>query len=284
MKKAKIGKKLTTLVLVLATMMAFATTVFADEVNSHVRVIDGNYNGVAFNYWVYSTLYVDSSRSYRGSIWVTIPSQLVVPAAWMRVKAEIIDKNTGEVAKETAWTDNPTPSYYMYMVTPSYYTSNPVCSRGQYRVYDGTEFRTGFAYETDPVQGTRAISESLLSTLDANGDYPKTETGETYGSVLLADVLGYEPDLIAVRGINEISGYVRNEDLNPPIDTETDYENYRITLEANDWKIPLYDLQGNVIGAFVISEGETVPEGSEFTYEEARAYFAREDSTTVSLS
>lgn len=305
MEDTKIGKKLMALVLVLATMVAFAATAFAYDVNSAERYIDGRYNGVNFQYKILSTLYVDSSRSYRGSIWVSIPSQTYVPAGWMEVMAEVLDYNTGKVVKSTAMEENTRSTYYMYAVTETYNTSNPVCSRGRYRVYDGTQNRTGFAYETEPVPGTRAISKSLLSTLEANGSYPKTKAGETYGSVLLADVVGYEPDLISALGLNGISGYVRNEDVYPTFITRAEYETYINTLEANEWKIPLYDLQGNVIGAYEISKGQTIPESSDFSYEEARAciegrgssvasedlklsyeeardYVAREDSSTES--
>ena len=48
MENTKIGKKLMALVLVLATMVAFAATAFAYDVNSAERYIDGRYNGVNF--------------------------------------------------------------------------------------------------------------------------------------------------------------------------------------------------------------------------------------------
>ena len=36
------------------------------------------------------------------------------------------------------------------------------------------------------------------------------------------------------------------------------YQKYLAELDANDWKIPLYDQEGNVIGAFEISKSEEI--------------------------
>ena len=70
--------------------------------------------------------------------------------------------------------------------------------------------------------------------------------------------MGHEPDLIAVRGINNTRGYVKNEDLNPEINTAADYQKYLAELDANDWKIPLYNQEGSVIGKFEVSKSEDV--------------------------
>ena len=99
----------------------------------------------------------------------------------------------------------------------------------------------------------KLIAEGLV-----NGDYTKNASGQTYGSTALAPIVGHEPDLIAVRGINNTRGYVKNEDLNPEINTAADYQRYLAELDANDWKIPLYDQEGNVIGAFEISKSEEI--------------------------
>ena len=61
-----------------------------------------------------------------------------------------------------------------------------------------------------------------------------------------------------MRGDNNIRGYVKNEDLNPEINTVADHQKYLEDLNANDWKIPLYNQDGKVIGKFEVSESEDV--------------------------
>lgn len=244
MKKAKIGKKLAALVLVLATMMAFAITAYGFETTP--EYYSGNYNGISFQYKVYYNFYEDGPHNFRGSVWVEVTNQTYLPAGWMQVQAAIVNPTTGLALADTGLLRNDTPNYYMYAVTDHCYPSQTVYGRGEYILFTGTNYKPG-VIRTDPVTPTRSINESLLSTLDANGNYPTTDAGETYGSILLADVVGYEPDLVAAQGIDGIVGYYRNEDLNPTIYTMSDYKNYRSALEANEWKIPLYDLQGNVI-------------------------------------
>ena len=99
----------------------------------------------------------------------------------------------------------------------------------------------------------KLIAEGLV-----NGNYPKNASGQTYGSAALAPIVGHDPDLIAVRGDNNIRGYVKNEDLNPEINTVADHQKYLEDLNANDWKIPLYNQDGKVIGKFEVSESEDV--------------------------
>ena len=97
----------------------------------------------------------------------------------------------------------------------------------------------------------KLIAEGLV-----NGNYPKNASGQTYGSAALAPIVGHDPDLITVRGDNNIRGYVKNEDLNPEINTVADHQKYLEELNANDWKIPLYNQDGKVIGKFEVSESE----------------------------
>ena len=71
-------------------------------------------------------------------------------------------------------------------------------------------------------------------------------------------VVGMEPDLIAARGNDGTRGYVKNADLNPNICCDADHQKYLEELNANDWKIPLYNQDGKVIGKFEVSESEDV--------------------------
>ncbi|MDE6454727.1 MAG: hypothetical protein K2L38_02180, partial [Dysosmobacter sp.] len=82
-------------------------------------------------------------------------------------------------------------------------------------------------------------------------------------STTLAPIVGHEPDLISVRGVGGVRGYVRNEELNPDINSPAEYQAYLAALEAKNWRLPVYDLEGNVIGEFELSRSEDVVPGAE---------------------
>ena len=87
-----------------------------------------------------------------------------------------------------------------------------------------------------------------------NGAYPVNSKGETYGSRLLARITGYEPDLVSAIGTEGQSGYVRIEDLRGPvIHTPEEAVAYTKSLSDAPQMIPLYDLEGGVIGEFAIA-------------------------------
>lgn len=68
-------------------------------------------------------------------------------------------------------------------------------------------------------------------------DYPTTANGESYGSYLDRDKYGYPPQLIAVIGDNDRSGYVRLSD-------------FRAANRPANVVWDVYDLKGNVIDTF----------------------------------
>lgn len=100
-----------------------------------------------------------------------------------------------------------------------------------------------------------------------------------YGTVRTAKLVGYKPDLIAAVGNGGVEGYVRMDDMRPNITSEADIEAYYEKLE-NDPDIPLYDMNGNVIGTFTIGGNEDLaPEAT--TVEEARAAIMADMSSPV---
>ena len=68
-------------------------------------------------------------------------------------------------------------------------------------------------------------------------DYPTTAKGETYGSYGDRNKYGYPPQLIAVIGDNDRSGYVRLSD-------------FRAANRPANVVWDVYDLKGNVIDTF----------------------------------
>lgn len=92
----------------------------------------------------------------------------------------------------------------------------------------------------------------LMPTL-LNGEYPTNDNGESYGSLSLSSVVGHEPDLIAAWGTNDEIGYIRVEDWRGPIINTPEEAVEYMRSGANRRTVPLYDLEGNVIGEFTFS-------------------------------
>lgn len=252
MKRWKTVKRIMSMTLVATTLCV--TAAFATSYESDYVPVDAG----SKTYLVQSILYQDSTMTYRASTWIETKDSSKVPANYIGVKAELMSDDTGDAIVETAWDYNDSTDYFNYAITPKKTTSDRVYSRGQYKLYTGTTHKTGYAPETTYVGGSRSIPVNVLATLNDDGEYPRTASGETYGSTMLAEIVGAEPDLISARGINGTRGYVRNEDLNPNISCAADYQEYLDTLDANDWQIPLYDLEGNVVGSFEISKSEEI--------------------------
>lgn len=80
--------------------------------------------------------------------------------------------------------------------------------------------------------------------------YPTNAKGETYGSYLDRNTVGQAPDLIAAMGENGVKGYIRLNDIAPELFTLEEIRQYQAQVDANP-VIPLYDLNGKVIGSFV---------------------------------
>lgn len=97
----------------------------------------------------------------------------------------------------------------------------------------------------------------------ANG-YPVNSKGQTYGSALDREILGYEPDLCSVQATNGVTGYVKAHDLH--------YCGYPGTVEDMmvyiEWQeaqpkpitIPVYDVNyDKVVGYFAFGDGSLDP-------------------------
>lgn len=119
-----------------------------------------------------------------------------------------------------------------------------------------------------------ANSMGLLRDLTEDGDYKKNGRGESCGSALLADYVGYAPDLqhmAAYPHENRPEGYIRDSEL------QRGGEALRGLSEEecpHEYEIPLYDKEGNVIGAYKgACQGHLDTSG--MTIEEAKAALER---------
>lgn len=74
--------------------------------------------------------------------------------------------------------------------------------------------------------------------------YERTDSGETYGSLLSEEYLGYMPDWIAAVASNDASGYIRREDFwvpeaQSPADAAVNFSTQRVR------SIPVYEAPGS---------------------------------------
>ncbi len=110
------------------------------------------------------------------------------------------------------------------------------------------------------------ISLGLVSYVSANSylnrssmsapEFPKNESGKTYGSALKATSPANEPDLIQAIGEGGTVGYVSKSDLigKQPKNPE---EAIKMNSEDCEREINLYDSNGkSVIGKFKITKGK----------------------------
>ena len=98
--------------------------------------------------------------------------------------------------------------------------------------------------------------QSLVMEMLANGGYLRNSKGETYGSTLLSALLGGDPELIKATGTKGELGYIRMRDTIAgqfEVNTPEDAMRYMAYLETqpDEYLIPLYDFEGNVIGEFL---------------------------------
>ncbi|GED61533.1 peptidase [Brevibacillus formosus] len=93
------------------------------------------------------------------------------------------------------------------------------------------------------------VEEADLQELMLEEEYDVNSKGETYGSLLLENIIGEEPDLISAVGTDGVEGYVRADDLTPVTSIKEALEQ---TIENGEVRtIPLYDVDGEtVIGEF----------------------------------
>ncbi|MCI8688669.1 MAG: hypothetical protein HFF57_10280 [Lawsonibacter sp.] len=258
MKKRRGNKKVIALVLTLATMIACTTSSFALKLTTsdHFTVRDGTFN-------VETNLYIDGGTLYRGAIFINTADMKNSPSGTMFAKAQVWD-TSGHTVCQSQWDYNYEANYWLGAVMEKGYSSKPVYAGGSVRL--GAEQRPFEAPNTDPYPNSRAsaagltsadgdhsntelylnnqaVTARLMSALTADGDYPRAASGETYGSSMLAGIVGKEPDLISAVGVDGIEGFVRPEELCADYGVQPD----EIVL------IPLYDANGVEISSFALN-------------------------------
>lgn len=256
---------------VLAIILCIALSVVAlAEYNSPVKKYYGTGN---YSYTAYSTLYDDGSNYYRAATWVETMDHLNVPKGSMKAYARLYSAS-GAILKESGEFSNVEETYFMFAATEKKYSGEGTYSCGKVSLYNGSNYVNDELEKTETI-GTLAYN---LSYQLIDDEYPVNRNGNTYGSAVLSEIVGYEPELIYAIGTKGQQGFVKQEDIAPP-DTDTPEKAVAyMETRPETYTIPLYNLQEEVIGEFEISaEFVTVS-----TLEEAKEILAAKRENTYS--
>lgn len=246
MKLKKLLARTTTLSLVMAIFCSMTAAAYYES--PIPNYYDGAYGK---RYKVTSILYEDSSTKFRGSVWAQTTNSSNVPADTIGCQAMLCDGEDGEAFFTGRWSYNPSSNYFHNVVTPAQYWTRSVFAKGLVDVGTGRDEPA----PPSPTRGSARSISALMDTLTEDGAYPVNKQGETFGSLILSDVTHEIPDLISAKNASGISGYIRHDDLRPASTTPEGLAAYYAVLET-DSTIPLYDLNGNVIGAYEIGKNE----------------------------
>lgn len=97
--------------------------------------------------------------------------------------------------------------------------------------------------QTAKLPKTETEYAALVKRSEANCPYQRNSNGETYGSITMFGSVGYEPVWVTVISEGGDRGIARTKDF----------------LQAKPGSFPVYDLEGKVIGEFLIEESEPLP-------------------------
>ena len=110
---------------------------------------------------------------------------------------------------------------------------------------------------TNVTTDAAVVSARIAQKALVNGQYPTTADGRTYGPIAI--IPHVHPDLVAVIATNGKSGYAVLEEYDPYLVVLSNPNTSREELLAarehlDEWAetlIPVYDLDGNVIGEYM---------------------------------
>lgn len=119
------------------------------------------------------------------------------------------------------------------------------------------ETTTGEAFSTNVTTSADIVASRVAEKNLINANYPTTADGKTYGPIGI--IPHVHPDLVSVIATNGKKGYAKFEEFNPflallanPNTTPEELSYAKAHLDDYaDILIPVYDLNGNVIGQFV---------------------------------
>lgn len=180
-----------------------------------------------------------------------------MPAGYLTARAMLYNGDKQLVCASGA-SPNASDTSFHYQETPELTTNDATLYlSGAYEIHSGSgRIVRGTAGTVRYENGVcAAVRPATLMEEDGLTGYPVSAGGLTYGSLLYAGELGEMPDLIAAVGTNGAAGYILREDFAPELYTQAAVEEWQAALAENN-RIPLYDLEGNPIGEFVLGASQ----------------------------
>ena len=198
-----------------------------------------------YTYTCYSTLYYDTSSHHaKASVWAVENNRQDGAGT---VRAYLYKDNAVRADSK----DRTSSSYIQFAETGSMLLDGgTIKADGEYKLYHRGSSGTYTGGRFNPVT-YYAAARSAVQDEPIVTSYPVTQNGETYGSYLDRHTVGYAPELISAVGVDETLGYVRLEDFAPEFDTLEEEEQWQDEVDKDNL-IPLYDLEGNVIGQYAL--------------------------------
>lgn len=231
--------KLTSLLLVLVMSLALAVPAFAaGGARSFYESIHKPYDNGAYQFDTWSDL-SSNGFEWRASAYSNATGNL--PSSNYVEIVALLCNSSGR----TLQTDRTTggSSRLVFKSTSGYAGSDAYGAKG-YAYYGGVAHTIP---GVDKYGGAFTRARVMAAGLGSVNGYSVNSHGRTYGSTMLADVVGYEPDLISAVGVDGVEGYILYEDVCPA------------TYRAGE--IPLYDQEGIVIGTFMNGTGDSLAVG-----------------------
>nr|WP_325293738.1 hypothetical protein [uncultured Oscillibacter sp.] len=241
MKKTRLFSRIAAMALV----AIMACCMFASAYEGYRQSLYGD-NG---RYTAYSGLYVNGTRA-NGVTYLHTDDFRKVGSGVLQAKATLVYADDGAVFYESPIAKNSANTSETMAQTQYRSALKTACSIGWAAIEgNGIFIRLPTCYEGDNYTRSAGNESQLAAlaekTLTEDNTYPVNAAGETYGSILLADMVGEEPDLIYAVNQDDVYGYIRLEDITNanPVFARTATPAYA-----------LYDVNGNVIGSFGIGE------------------------------
>lgn len=270
--KKKVSKLVAGLlgIAMLSTTCFAANSIMPRDVEYMSKERETTYKGVA--YTAYSSVYVGDD--YRAGIWVISDTELTEGVMDARA---ILYSEDGDVLADTGWKENEAGLKFHYAVTRNRSSSDVVVAYGEYKVYSASG---QMLEETSYVDSTGGKFENFSTRAVGNAVYGETEAGETYGSLMQVNQVGYAPELISAIGTDGTKGYVKKTDFDPDFYTLAARKAYTEALKEDN-TIPLYDLNGNVIGEYEMGVPSDKPETDPLILEKIRQLTEQTSSEAV---
>lgn len=240
-------KRITVVGLISIMLLGFSVMAYADTSSGWTtKIVNGRsykYNSETWNRYSGSNATLEAVANVKTSNGKNASS------GYMGAQARLYTSN-GTLHRSSSFVYNSSPAVNVIAYSSRTKSSGYFYAQSKIRLYNGDGYNTYTAKKSPNGTVSRARSSEVSATDDFT--YSVNEFNETYGSGLMADIAGEEPDLISAIGTNGEQGYVRSEDLMPECHSIEDAMEASELAYSNQY-IPLYNLNDEVIGEFELT-------------------------------